>query len=64
MANSLIEFNSEFREVPTTGDPCSACKEPIYGKQFQLFIEPGGATDTILCHSCYDIVQEHIKFPK
>jgi hypothetical protein len=58
MANSLIEFNSEFREVQTTGDPCTACNEPIYGKQFQLFMEPGGATGTILCQSCMDAIEQ------
>lgn len=50
---SLIEFNSEWRLVPTTCEPCTACKEIIYGRQYQLIITPGGPTDTILCESCY-----------
>lgn len=56
--NSLIEFNTEWKEVQTTGEPCSVCKEPIYGRQYQLFIEPGGATETILCQSCYEAIEQ------
>jgi hypothetical protein len=53
MANPLIVFTTEWRLVPTTCDPCTVCEDIIYGKQYQLFIQPGGATDKILCASCY-----------
>lgn len=51
--HSLIEFTTEWQLVPTTCEPCTACREIIYGTQYQLFIEPGGATDTNVCESCY-----------
>jgi hypothetical protein len=52
MANKLVVFTCEWREVPTSCEPCAVCKDAIYGKQFQMYLEPGGATGTILCESC------------
>jgi len=58
MAESLLIINLEYREVQTTGEPCSVCNEPIFSKQYQLFLEPGGETDTKLCQACYECVKE------
>ena len=58
MANAFLEFELQWREVPTTCEPCAVCSEIIYGKQYQLFTEPGGAMDTILCQPCYSAIQE------
>lgn len=58
MAEAVINFTMEWREVSTTCDPCSGCNDIIYGKQYQLFMEPGGATDTKLCESCYQTIAE------
>jgi hypothetical protein len=52
MAEAFIKFTMEWREVPTTCEPCIACEDIIYGKQYQLFVI-GEATDKILCGSCY-----------
>lgn len=52
----MIEFNTEWREVPCTAEPCTVCKEPIYGKQYQLHTVIGGTVtpiDQIVCSSCY-----------
>ena len=51
MASSLIEFNTEWRLVPTTCEPCTGCEDIIYGKQYQLFLN-GNPVDAILCEPC------------
>jgi hypothetical protein len=53
----MIDFGMEWQEVPCTCEPCTACKEIIYGKQYQLFAL-GEPTETILCESCYVKVEE------
>lgn len=58
MANAFLEFEIKWMEVQTTGEPCFACKEPIYGRQYQLFIEPGGAAEVVLCQSCYQAIEQ------
>jgi hypothetical protein len=57
MASLVVEFNPEWREVPTTCEPCKVCKDIIYGKQYQLFVleKP---SDNILCESCYMAIKE------
>ncbi len=57
MADPLAEITLDWREVSTSCEPCSACGETIYGKQYQLFTEPGGQTDTKLCESCYEATE-------
>jgi len=52
MANPLLVINIEWKEVPTTCEPCDGCGEIIYGKQFQLFMEPCREMSTKLCESC------------
>jgi hypothetical protein len=52
MANPLLVIEFEWREVPTTCEPCTGCGDIIYGKQYQLFCEPGGPIESILCQSC------------
>lgn len=57
----MIEFGMKWQEVPCTCEPCSACNEIIYGKQYQLFSvvgETATPTETILCSSCYQEVKE------
>lgn len=52
----MIEFNTEWREVPCTAEPCIICGEMILGKQYQLFtVICGKATpmEQIACASCY-----------
>ena len=52
----MIEFEMEWREVPCTGDPCIACKEPIFGKQYQLHSvinDKATPLDQVVCASCY-----------
>lgn len=52
----MIEFKLKWREVPCTGEPCIACEEPIYGKQYQLHTIIGGKAtplDQVACASCY-----------
>lgn len=52
----MIEFNMEWQEVPCTAEPCTVCKEPIYGKQYQLHTVIGGkvtAMEQVVCSSCY-----------
>lgn len=58
MPNNIIEFELQWKEVPTTCEPCCVCEEIIYGKQYQLFTDPGGAADTILCQACYECLEE------
>jgi hypothetical protein len=58
MANPLLEIKLVWQEVPTTCEPCSACTEIIYGKQYQMFTEPGGQTETILCRACYEAIKQ------
>jgi len=56
MASDLMQIEIIWKEIPTTCEPCVACKEPIYGKQYQMFTVIGGkesAMDTIVCGSCY-----------
>lgn len=56
----MIEFEMQWREVPSTCEPCSTCTEVIYGKQYQLFtVINGQATpmETVLCESCYQAVE-------
>lgn len=58
MAEAIIKFKMEWREVPTTCEPCIACEDIIYGKQYQLFVI-GQATDRIVCENCYlEIIKE------
>lgn len=59
MAEAVIKFSTEWRLVPTTCEPCTVCQDIIYGKQYQLFMNPSGAIDTKLCESCYDAVKEN-----
>jgi hypothetical protein len=52
----MINFEMEWREVPCTGDPCLICKEPIFGKQFQLFSiinDQATPLEQVACASCY-----------
>lgn len=52
----MMEFKLEWREVPCNGEPCIACTEPIYGKQYQLHSVIGDKVmplDQIACASCY-----------
>lgn len=52
----MIEFSMEWREVPCTAQPCTVCKELIYGKQYQLFTIIGETVTPIkqiVCSSCY-----------
>lgn len=52
----MIEFHLEWREVPCTAEPCTACKEPIFGKQYQQFSvinEQATPMPQIVCNSCY-----------
>ncbi len=58
MAESVIIISLEWREVPTSCEPCCVCNEPIFSKQYQLFLEPGGETDTKLCQACYECVKD------
>lgn len=50
--NLLVELTPEWQPVPTTCDPCSACQEIIYGKQYQMFLN-NAACDTVLCEACF-----------
>jgi hypothetical protein len=46
----------EWREVPCTGEPCIVCKEPIFGRQYQLHSIINGQAkplDQAVCASCY-----------
>lgn len=58
MVNKVVEFTTEWRLVPTTCEPCVACNDIIYGKQYQLFFEPGGATKVILCEPCRTNIED------
>lgn len=63
MAEVILKIELEWREVPTTCEPCSMCEEIIYGKQYRLFLntkcEKGEPeTEIILCQSCYECVKE------
>jgi hypothetical protein len=52
----MVEIKLEWREVPCTGELCIACKDPIFGKQYQMFTVIGGkatALEQIACASCY-----------
>lgn len=52
----MIEFKMEWREVTCTGEPCVACTEPIFGKQYQLHTIIGGKAtplEQVACASCY-----------
>lgn len=52
----MIELIIEWREVPCTGDPCLVCKDPIFGKQYQLFTIIGSKAtplEQVACASCY-----------
>lgn len=52
----MIEFKTEWREVPCTAEPCVGCGEIIYGKQYQLHTVINGNTapmEQIVCASCY-----------
>jgi hypothetical protein len=57
MANPIVELKIEWYEVSASCEPCHGCNDVIYGKQYQLFIEPGGATETRLCESCYNALE-------
>lgn len=57
----MIEFKMEWREVPCTGEPCVACTEPIFGKQYQLHSVVGVKTtpmEQIACASCYAEIEK------
>lgn len=58
MAEPVINFSMEWRLVPTTCEPCTGCQEIIYGKQYQLFLNPGGSTEKIICESCYSAIAQ------
>lgn len=64
MAESVLIFELEWREVPTTCDPCTGCGEIIYGKQYQMFLNTecnkgnSGITETLLCQSCYECLDD------
>lgn len=52
----MIELKLEWREVSCTVEPCIICKEPVYGKQYQLFTvinKQATALEQIACASCY-----------
>jgi len=51
----IVEFSSEWHQVDTTCDTCTACKEIIYGKQYQLFLN-NQPTEQIICEPCYQEV--------
>lgn len=53
----VIDIKFEWKEVPTSCDPCTGCEEIIYGKQYQLFVL-GTPTDKKLCQSCYSVINE------
>lgn len=61
MASDLMQIETIWKEVPATCEPCIACQEPIYGKQYQMFTLIGdkeSALDTIVCSSCYDAIEK------
>lgn len=52
----MINFEMEWREVPCTADPCLICKDPIFGRQFQLFSiinDQATPLEQVACTSCY-----------
>jgi hypothetical protein len=52
----MINLEMEWREVPCTGESCIACKDPIFGKQYQLHSVINGQAkplDQVVCASCY-----------
>lgn len=53
---SLFELNTEWKLVPATCDPCSACHEIIYGKQYQLHLNDK-PLDQVLCEPCYEVME-------
>lgn len=53
----IVKMTSVWRRVDTTGEPCKACQEPIYGNQYQLHVN-NQPTEQIVCEPCY---QEVIK---
>lgn len=53
MPDPVIEFTTEWRFVHNSCEPCAGCQEIIYGKQYQLFLQPGGFAGIKLCESCY-----------
>lgn len=57
----MIELKLKWKEVPCTGEPCTVCKEPIFGKQYQLHTVIGGTVtpiDQIVCASCYAQIED------
>lgn len=61
MADAFIKFESEWKAVPTTCDPCAACRDIIYGKQYQLVLHTSKSishTDVNLCEACHSIIIE------
>lgn len=56
MANAVIYFETEWRQVQTTCGKCCVCEETIYGNQYQLFIMPGGEIDATVCEACHDAI--------
>lgn len=57
----MIEFKTEWKEVPCTAEPCTVCKEPIYGKQYQLHTVIGEVVtpiNQIVCSSCYMAIED------
>lgn len=59
MAEAVILLEINWKEVPTSCEPCKGCGDVIYGKQYQLILPKIGATDVILCESCYsDVIED------
>lgn len=58
MAEPLLVINLEWKEVPTTCEPCTGCGDIIYGKQYQLFLNNQPA-ETKLCEACYTAIEQY-----
>lgn len=58
MAEPVLIIETNWKEVPTSCEPCRGCGDIIYGKQYQLFFEPGGATKVILCEPCRTNIED------
>lgn len=64
MASKGLSIGVSAEWVPKDGDcsPCAVCKEPIYGKRYNLEIEIAGKKDETalnLCEPCYLTTEEN-----
>lgn len=56
-----IKFSTLWQPGQGIGEPCRACKDPVYGKKYTLIIVVMGKieettfkpTEAILCEPCY-----------